>query len=155
MELLQASLKPEQDRRQFIKTVFLFWLPGAIDGHAKNFSIFLKQGGHFELTPVYDVISAYPLVAKRQPEAQDLKMATALHSKNTYYHWHEMMPRHWFAQARKVSFPETEMQTIIQDTLTQLEGVIEEVISRLPIGFPDEIATPIFDGMKRVASKFV
>ena len=41
MEKLKSSLHPEEDRRQFMRTVFLFWILGAIDGHAKNFSIFL------------------------------------------------------------------------------------------------------------------
>ena len=77
MNLLGSSLQPEEDRRQFMKTVFLFWLLGAIDGHAKNFSIFLKPGGRFQLTPVYDVISAYPIAAKREIEYHDLKMAMA------------------------------------------------------------------------------
>ena len=31
----------------------------AIDGHAKNFSLFLNPGGRFQLTPLYDVLSAW------------------------------------------------------------------------------------------------
>ena len=100
MELLKSSLHPEDDRRQFMQTVFLFWLLGAIDGHTKNFSIFLRQGGRFELTPIYDVISAYPLTTKRQIETRNIKMAMALHGNNTHYAWHEIMPRHWFEQSR-------------------------------------------------------
>ena len=105
-------------------TVFIIWLLGAIDGHAKNFSIFLKQGGRFKLTPIYDVISAYPITAKRQIELRDLKMAMALHGKNTHYHWHEIMPRHWYAEAKKVNFPKTEMQEIIEKTLSNLGDVV-------------------------------
>jgi serine/threonine-protein kinase HipA len=31
----------------------VFWLLASIDGHAKNFSIFLLPGGGFKLTPLY------------------------------------------------------------------------------------------------------
>lgn len=31
----------------------------ASDGHAKNFSIFLRPGGAYDLTHLYDVLSAY------------------------------------------------------------------------------------------------
>ncbi|MET0575794.1 MAG: hypothetical protein ABWZ83_08020 [Mesorhizobium sp.] len=34
--------------RTFIRASIVFWLLGATDGHAKNFSIFLSAGGAFE-----------------------------------------------------------------------------------------------------------
>jgi len=153
MEILKSSIHPEEDRRQFMTMVFLFWLLGAIDGHAKNFSVFLKQGGRFELTPVYDVISAYPLAEKHQIEYQKLNMAMALHGKNTHYAWHEIMPRHWFDEAKKVDFPETEMQTIIEQTINNIDSVLNNVSARLPDDFPNEISKPIFEGMRKVISK--
>lgn len=154
MEVLKSSLRPEDDRRQFMKTVFLFWMLGAIDGHAKNFSIFLKQGGRFELTPVYDVISAYPLAKKRQIEYRKMNMAMALRGKNKYYRWDQIMPRHWFDEAKKVDFPEIEMKAIIDQTLSNIDSIIADVTTRLPTGFPDDITNPIFDGMRRSARKF-
>ncbi len=154
MNLLESSMRPEKDRRQFMKTVFLFWLFGAIDGHAKNFSILLKQGGRFELTPVYDVISAYPIVEKRRMEYRDLKMAMAVHGKNTHYASYEIMPRHWFDESKKVDFPATEMQAIIDHTLSNIDSVISDVSSRLPTDFPNDIAGPVFDGIGKIARKF-
>jgi serine/threonine-protein kinase HipA len=154
MELLKSSIHPADDRRQFMQTAFLFWLLGAIDGHAKNFSIFLQQGGRFLLTPVYDVISAYPLAAKRQIEYKKMNMAMALHSKNTHYAWHEILSRHWYAEAKTVDFPETEMQAIIDKTIGAIDAVITNVSSRLAAGFPDDISSPLFDGMLKAAKKF-
>ncbi|MBL1141598.1 MAG: type II toxin-antitoxin system HipA family toxin [Proteobacteria bacterium] len=154
MELLKSSVQPEEDRKQFMHRVFLFWLLGAIDGHAKNFSIFLKQGGRFCLTPVYHVISAYPLAVKRQIEFQNMKMAMALRSKNTHYDWHYMMPRNWFNQSKKVDFPETTMKDIIDESISEIDGVITQVSSRLPDDFPKNISDPIFENMKTAASKF-
>ncbi len=149
MEVLRSSLRPENDRFQFMRTVFLFWLLGAIDGHAKNFSIFLHQGGRFELTPVYDVISAYPLAEKRQIEYRNLKMAMALRGKNVHYAWHEIMPRHWFGHSAKVDFPTAQMQQIIDDVVDRLDSVIETAAANIPADFPDDIAEPIFAGMRR------
>jgi serine/threonine-protein kinase HipA len=154
MEVLKSSLQPEDDRKQFMQTVFLFCLLGAIDGHAKNFSIFLKQRGRFQLTPVYDVISAYPLAERRQIEYKKLKMAMALHGKNTHYVLNEIMPRHWFAESKKVDFPESEMQGIIDLTLSRLDEVVSNISSRLANDFPEDIARPIFEGMINMARKF-
>ena len=154
MELLKSSIRPEDDRKQFMQTVFLFWLLAAIDGHAKNFSIFLKQGGRFELTPLYDVISAYPVAEKRQIEFRKMNMAMALNGKNKHYGWHNIMPRHWFEESKQVDFPQSEMRAIIDQTLSAIDVVIADVTSRLPADFPDNIANPIFDGMKKAARKF-
>ncbi|MFK5208851.1 HipA domain-containing protein, partial [Glaesserella parasuis] len=41
---------------------FLFWLLAAIDGHAKNFSLAIEKQGRYHLSPVYDVLSAYPML---------------------------------------------------------------------------------------------
>jgi len=155
MAQLNSSLRPEADRKQFMKTVFLFWLLGAIDGHAKNFSIFLKQGGRFELTPVYDVISAYPLAEKRQVEYRKINMAMALNGNNKHYRWHEIMPRHWFNESRKTDFPATEMQAIIDQTLSNIDSVISETSSKLPDDFPQDISESVFKGMRKAARKLI
>ncbi len=149
MERLRSSLRAEDDRFRFMRTVFIFWLLGAIDGHAKNFSIFLRQGGRFELTPVYDVISAYPLAERRQIEYRDLKMAMALRGKNVHYAWHEIMPRHWFSHSAKVDFPKVQMQQIIEDVTDRLDSVIDAAAANIPTNFPGDIAEPIFAGMRR------
>lgn len=154
MDLLKSSQNAEEDRKIFMKTVFLFWLLAAIDGHAKNFSLFLKRQGRFHLTPVYDVISAYPIVAKRQLESKKVKMAMALHGKNSHYVWDKILPRHWFDEAKNVQFPESEMQAIIDGTLGHIDQVIDKVSSCLPDNFPQHIAGPIFDGIKHAVKRF-
>jgi len=147
MALLTSAIDAEENRKQFMKSVFLFWLLGAIDGHAKNFSVFLKQRGRFELTPVYDVISAFPLIEKKQIDLKNIKMAMALHSTNNHYHPHEIVARHWFSQSKRDSFPDSEILTIITDAIKCLDNVITTVESNLPHDFPENIAAPIFKGM--------
>jgi len=153
MELFRSSTSPDKDRKQFMKTVFLFWVMGAIDGHAKNFSIFLRNRGRFESTPIYDVISAYPVTSKRQLKLKDMKMAMALHGKNTHYKWHEIMPKHWLDESKRAHFPESEMISIMEEVTSKIDSVIEKVISKLPPGFPDEISGPIFEGMQVLSKK--
>src|SRR3546814_14540742 len=60
MGLLNGSDSPQVDRIQFMRANIVFWLLGAIDGHAKNFSLHLHPAGRFNMTPLYDVISAQP-----------------------------------------------------------------------------------------------
>lgn len=48
----------------FMKAQLLFLLLGAIDGHAKNFSHYLLPHGALRQTPLYDVISAWPIVSR-------------------------------------------------------------------------------------------
>jgi serine/threonine-protein kinase HipA len=40
LEFLNGAVAPHEDRRTFMKAQIVFWLLAAIDGHAKNFSIF-------------------------------------------------------------------------------------------------------------------
>ena len=58
-ELFNSTIAPYEDRRTFLKSKILFWLLAAIDGHAKNFSIFLAPTG-YRLAPLYDVMSVAP-----------------------------------------------------------------------------------------------
>lgn len=153
MKLLIGSSNSLDDRRTFMTQVFLFWVLGAIDGHAKNFSISLTPGGAFQLTPAYDVMSAYPLIAKKQLEVKRISMAMSLKGKNRHYRWESMFQRHWLSIAKLCNFPEESMAQIIEQILGGMEQVIENVGNKLPKGFPDDISAPIFDGMRRARDR--
>jgi serine/threonine-protein kinase HipA len=153
MELLLGSSNGLTDRKTFMTQVFLFWVMGAIDGHAKNFSISLRPGGAFQLTPAYDVVSVYPLVGKGQYEQKKVSMAMSLKGKRRHYLWEEMFHRHWISTAKRCNFPEDEMAQIIERVLAELDRVIAQVEGELPKQFPDDVATPIFEGMKRARER--
>jgi len=148
MTLLLGSADALADRRLFLKIQVLFWLLGAIDGHGKNFSIFLLPGGNYRLTPAYDIMSAYPLLTKRQLDPQKLKMAMAVKGKSSHYHWDKILYRHWLTTAQACRFPTDEMDKIIKELSEGMDVVIEEVRGQLPSTFPGEVAHAIFDGMK-------
>lgn len=153
MKLLLGSIYSLEDRRTFMTQVFLFWVMGAIDGHAKNFSISLRPGGAFQLTPAYDVISAYPLVAKGQIERKTMSMAMSLKGKRRHYLWEHMFHRHWLSTAKLCNFPEDEMVHVIERILGEMDQVVDKVSNALPAGFPEDIAASIFAGMKRARER--
>lgn len=148
MDILLGSLCSGEDRSSFMKAQLVFWMLAAIDGHAKNFSIFHKAGGLYQLTPLYDVISVHPLVEARQIDRQQITMAMAVRGKNRHYRWDLICRRHWLDTARKCHFSPNTMDLIINECCDQLEGVIEKVSRNLPSGFSEEIAASIFSGLQ-------
>lgn len=155
MDMLFASEDQLADRRTFMRTQFLFWLLAAMDGHGKNFSIFLLPGSNYRLTPMYDILSAHPLIAKDQMVQRKVKMAMALEGKSRHYHWERILYRHWLSTAKNCRFPEKEMIDIIDSTLGRMDEVIEKVASLLPVGFPTDVAGPIFEGMKTARDRMI
>ncbi len=148
MDLLLGSLISISDRQTFMTLNLLYWLLFAIDGHAKNFSIFLRQGGNFQLTPAYDVISAHPMIAKGQLDVHKLKMAMAMNSKNKHYSALPILYRHWLATAKKCRYSGDEMEHIMRNILERMDHVIDQVADKLPETFPDTVAGPILNGMR-------
>lgn len=153
MKILEGAYDAQSDRTRFMKSVFLFWVLGAIDGHGKNFSIFLEAGGRYRLTPLYDVMSAYPLIERGQIQKQKMKMAMSLKSKNRHYNWSDILLRHWISMAGHCQFPQDLMQKIIDEVFDEMDSVILNVSSSLPKDFPQLIATSIFDNMKKLKNK--
>lgn len=148
MKLLMGSTNRAQDRRNFMKTQFVFWLLAAIDGHGKNFSIFLEPQGRYHLTPMYDVLSAHPLLEKGDFAPQRIKMAMALRGRRPHYHWQRIKQRHWLGTAKACGFPEQEMKGIISEVLDSIESVIDRVGRQVPEGAAQEVAGAIFRGMR-------
>lgn len=129
----------------------------APDGHAKNFSIRLLAGGAFELTPLYDVMSAWPVIGKgpRQFQWQKIKLAMAVRSKNAHYRIQDIQRRHWNAVAKRNAMG-GDFEAVIEAILAKTPGVVASVASRPPQGFPAQVAEPIFEGLllqaKRLAN---
>ena len=47
LRFLLGSRDALADRRTFLKAQVLFWMLAAVDGHARNFSVFIGRGGRF------------------------------------------------------------------------------------------------------------
>lgn len=154
MNLLLGSSNAEADRSVFFKTQVVFWLLCAIDGHAKNFSVFLDTKGGYRLTPSYDVLSAYPVIGNAAGLLQEkkVKMAMALTGKNRHYKWSELQRRHFDSTAKACGI-EVSGKAIVDEVLAATPAVIEQVATGLPPGFPDRIASAILNGLGSTARR--
>jgi serine/threonine-protein kinase HipA len=145
--LLQGSDDPEADRRLFLKAQIMFWLLGAIDGHAKNFSIFLRPGGRFRLTPLYDVMSAQPARDAGQLQKNKMKLALAV-GENRHYVVDEIAPRHFVQTAAKNSIAAAVVAEICAELAARAGAAIDETLAALPADFPKALAESITGGMR-------
>lgn len=84
LEMLKGSDSPMEDQETFLKAQLVFWLIGASDGHAKNFSVFLSPGSSYRMTPLYDILTAQPALHARQIECKQMKMAMSVGSSRHY-----------------------------------------------------------------------
>lgn len=148
MSLLLGAHAAWADRRTFFKAQVLFWLLAAVDGHAKNFSIFIEVGGRFSLTPLYDVISAYPVMGPgaNRLAPREVRMAMAVSGRNRHYRWSEILARHWLATAKASSF-ESEATAILDELIGATPAALDEVTAVIPSGFPAGVAEPILEGV--------
>lgn len=153
MHLLQGSQNAIEDRANFFKTQILFWLLAAPDGHGKNFGLFIEAGNAYRMTPLYDILSAYPFMAANgRLRKQKLKMAMALDSKQRHYQWEKILPRHFISTAKKVGYSEKLAQAHLDDMIAMIPSVISTVETKLPQQFPDSISNLIFEGLLRLHS---
>jgi serine/threonine-protein kinase HipA len=108
---------------------------------------------HVRLTPFYDILSAFPLVGRHQLEHRKLKMAMAIQGKGRHYHWWPILYRHWLSTAKACRFPSDEMEAIIDQSLARMDDVITGVAGQLPPSFPEDVAGPIFNGMREARDR--
>ncbi len=146
--LLKGSDEPAHDQRFFLKAQIVFWLLGATDGHAKNFSLHLLPGGRFRLAPLYDVMSTQPYVDAGRIRRNQFKLAMAF-GRNHHYVVGEVVPRHFIQTATAAGVG----GGIVDDVLAELKDVtpraIEEVSRELPEGFPARLVDQLAGGIRR------
>ena len=157
MNVLRTAERGFDDRRTFFACQVLFWMLAAPDGHAKNFSLRIHAGGTYSLTPIYDVLSAYPILGKShgQIAPQKLKLAMGVRGDaNMHYRVAEMRRTHWVTTARRNGIG-SEGDVIINELIARTPSVVIRVQSQLPRGFPMAVAGPILDGLTRAAKRLV
>lgn len=155
LALLAGSNQAKPDSLNFVMAQLAFWLMAAIDGHAKNFSIFLERGGGYRMTPLYDVLSAWPIIGNgpNQMNPRRAKLAMAIRSKNVHYHLHEMHTHHWEALALQTGVPDAFDRMVA--LVLQVPDALERVEAELPGDFPRAVFTAIRRGMTAQAERFV
>jgi serine/threonine-protein kinase HipA len=155
LALLAGSSRARDDSLRFVLVQLAFWLMAAIDGHAKNFSIFLERGGGYHLTPLYDVLSAWPIIGNgpNQISPRRAKLSMALRGKNVHYHLHEIHTRHWQALAAQSGVPDAFDHMVA--LVLQVPDALERVAEELPPHFPKAVFAAIRRGMLAQAERFV
>lgn len=148
-QLLRGSDEPLADQRSFLKANIVFWLIGATDGHAKNFSVFLRPGGRFQLTPLYDVISAQPSVDSKQILWKQFRLAMSFGTKPHYNIVKQIAPRHFFQTAERAGIGKEVVTSILRELGDGTSVAVDRVLSELPSNFPEEIAKSICGGIQR------
>lgn len=156
--LAQHSLDAEKDLRTLMASQILFWMLRAPDGHAKNFSIQLQAGsaGRFRLTPLYDVMSAFPAMGSgpNQWAPQELKLAMALLGKNRHFHIQKIARRHFNSTAKQVGFGEN-AEDLLEAIVGNTAAVVEQVQLRLPAGFSPKVADAVLGGLQKSANSLL
>jgi serine/threonine-protein kinase HipA len=155
LRVLDASTRPAVDKLSFVLAQLAFWLLAATDGHGKNFSLFLERGGGYRLTPLYDVLSAWPIIGDgpNQVSPRRARLSMALRGKIVHYHLHEIHTRHFQALALQSGVPDAFDRMV--GLVLQVPEALKQAQAGLPAGFPKGVFRAIRTGMLAQAEKFV
>jgi serine/threonine-protein kinase HipA len=154
LTLLANSESPLDDPSNFVLAQLAFWLLAATDGHGKNFSIHNRAGGAYGMTPLYDVLSAWPIIGhgKNQLPLEKAKLAMALRGKRAHYRLNEIGARHWQELAQRAGVPGLwqRMQALAESAVQ----AIDRVEAKLVAGFPERVYSSIRAGIRSQARRF-
>ncbi len=148
--ILRGSIEAQRDLETLFRAQLVFYLLAATDGHAKNFSIRILPGGRFQLTPLYDVLSGWPVIGRRANEIppEKVKLAMALPGERPRYLIKSIQRRHFDMLAKKIGLGATS-GAIIEEVLARTEAVIDEVQTGLPRGFPQAMLERVLTGIAK------
>ena len=146
LELLKGSDNPAADQKTFLKAQILFWLIGATDGHAKNFSIFLGRGGRFRMTPLYDILTAQPSLDARHITRQQMKLAMFV-GDSRHYRLDMIRGRHFEQTTRKARIADSIVHEALEEIGQSAAQAVTAVERVLPSGFPEKIHVSVKKGL--------
>lgn len=155
LDLLSASDAANADRAHFVLAQLAFWLLAATDGHSKNFSIHLQSGGAFTLTPLYDVLSAWPVIGRgaNQLPIQEARLAMAVTGRSRHYKLHEIQARHWHDLAMREGG--ADLWRRMQQLVESAPEALERLVTHLPRDFPEAVMASIRAGVKGQSVRFL
>lgn len=154
LDLLQGSDTPDNDRIAVFKAQILFWLIGATDGHAKNFSIYLRPGGNYRLTPLYDVLTAQPSLDQHQNERKQMRLAMSAGESN-HYRIDAIHGRHFLYTAQEARLPKTLTKTAIEEIMATADKALDQVENELPARFPAAIHDSVSKAVSQRLQKLI
>lgn len=132
-DVLNFSAESNVNTHDFFKFMILQYLLGATDGHLKNFSVHIAPGGHYQLAPFYDLLSAYPAVGATGLNKRKLKLAMGLKASRGYkYHINKICLRHIEQTANQFGISNTNCHEIVSAFLAQFSSALSSVDNRFP-----------------------
>ncbi|MCC5967752.1 MAG: type II toxin-antitoxin system HipA family toxin [Natronohydrobacter sp.] len=147
MELLRESDTPIEDRETFFRAQIFFFLIGASDGHAKNFSLRLGSRGRFRLAPLYDILSIAPVVRAGRLQRKRYRLAMSV---DGHYGIDEIVPRHFEAEGRAAGLPKGRALELLQDMTDRLAPALDRALLAVGDQVPEAVSGPIAtDAMQR------
>ncbi|WP_138466610.1 type II toxin-antitoxin system HipA family toxin [Poseidonocella sp. HB161398] len=146
LRLLEGSDRPAEDRAAFLKAQAVFWLLGATDGHAKNFSLFLGPGGSYRLTPLYDILTAQPALESRGIERKQMRLAMSAGERG-HYRIDKLHGRHFVQTAQKAGMSRRGAAALVEELAEAVPGAVEAALDGLPAGFPEALAATVARGI--------
>lgn len=152
--ILRSSVNRDHDLECLLKAQILFWMLAAPDGHAKNFSIRILSRGRFQLTPLYDVLSIWPIIGKASNKISpyNARLAMSVRGKNKHYLIRDIQRRHFNAMAAQCGLGRS-AESLITDILAATPAVIASVQKNLPMGFPQRVLDSILNGLSKSAKQ--
>lgn len=151
LDLLKGSDTPEEDRAKVFKAQIVFWLIGATDGHAKNFSIFLGPKGTWRLTPLYDVLSAQPSLDAKHIERNQMKLAMSV-GKSNHYRIDTVLRRHFVESGAAAGMSAATTTAIIDEVRALCGKALQTVEGELPADFPGRIHASVSRAIRQRAN---
>lgn len=147
-KVLEGSTTPDEDALTLMTAQILFWLLRAPDGHAKNFSLHIQPQGHYKLTPLYDVMSAWPIIGRgsRNFSPRKVKLAMALLGKNKHYTMHDIQVRHFESTALAVGYPGN-VRTLLESVAERAGRAMATATAALPSDFSGPVLETVTQGM--------
>lgn len=138
LRLLRGADQPQEDQADLLRTLIVFWLIGATDGHGKNFSIFLRPGGRLAMTPLYDVLTAQPAFDARQIPNNRYKLAMSA-GNSRKYRILEISGRHFVETAREAGMGPSITLHVMQEIIERAEAACERARARMPADFHEPV----------------
>jgi serine/threonine-protein kinase HipA len=148
--ILQGAVDPQRDLTTLFQSQILFYLLAATDGHAKNFSIRLLPHGRYQLTPLYDVLSAWPVVGKKANEIapEKVKLAMSLPGQKPHYLLKNIQRRHFELLGARMGLGARTLDAI-DELLAKARDAIGSVEKEVPDGFPTSLLNRVLEGMRK------
>ncbi len=152
LDLLKSGDAPDDDRRAFMKAQIIFWMIGATDGHAKNFSLSLEPQGRFRLTPLYDILSTQWQHDRGQISSTAFRLAMAIGDKRRY-RVNAIAPRHFEQTAKRAGYPIAALHEVMAEILERLPKAIGAVQEAIDPNVPAAMVEAITKAAERRAAE--